>query len=105
MALSFPYPKNGDVNRPAGQGCTTCVNSVNCQALYWFKRYGQRDIDEYNGIACLSWSDDEIDRITTRNEDDDAYVEKMYSDEIDSEPNRCGITDEVTGSSRERHVY
>ena len=54
--LSFPYPENGKEVRPPGFGCLDCVHSTYCPALYWFRRYTQKQPDSNNGRACLSFS-------------------------------------------------
>jgi hypothetical protein len=55
MNFSFPYPVNGTVVRPVGQGCLSCVHKDYCMALYWFKRYMFKGPDDHNGIQCASW--------------------------------------------------
>lgn len=99
MAFSFPYPVNGPVTRPVGQGCKSCTHSRYCMALYWFFRYTLREVDDHNGLACTSWSNNPADTNpptpTQTDVDEENY---MYVQGIQSEPNRNGITDATTGS-------
>lgn len=98
--FSFPYPQNGTVKRPAGQGCKTCVHQGYCQALYWFKRYMFREPDDHNGLLCLSWSNNLADQVKTINQRDLDEVEYIWEQGIGSEANRDGITDQTTGTWR-----
>lgn len=103
MALSFPYPLVTDKPRSVGQGCVGCVHWSYCPALYWMRRYGQegRTIDNHVGIQCASWSNNMADQIKTPPTDDDLDKEYyMYLQNIQSEPDRCGITDTATGTNR-----
>lgn len=98
MAFSFPYPTNGTVTRPAGQGCSTCVHFY-CMALYWFKRYTLREPDNHNGIRCASWSNNPADQIKTPPTATDlAEGDYIYEQAIGSEPTRNGMTDQTTGT-------
>jgi len=105
MALSFPYPELGSTIREPGQGCTSCVHSEYCTALYWLRRNVQEGFkanvpDERNGIQCASWSNNEDDRITTWTDDDeDENYRLSITDGILTEPNQ-NITDPVTGGRR-----
>lgn len=105
--FSFPYPELGDTVRPPGQGCSSCVHSTYCMALYWFRRGGdsrgfeQQPVDDPNlGRACASWSNDPSDKVTTVNDRDREEEEYIYNQGIGSEANRNGITAPVTGTSR-----
>ena len=108
MALSFPYPQTIRPARRAGQGCRSCVHKAYCTALYWMRR-GPDGValreepitDTRIGTACGSWSDNPAAKITgTPTADDLAKNEEMETLGIASEANRCGLTDEATGSSR-----
>jgi hypothetical protein len=105
--FSFPYPELGTVVRPAGQGCSSCVHSTYCMALYWFRRGGdsrgfhQQPVDDPSlGRACSSWSSNPSDIVTSVNQRDRDEEEYMWRQGIGSEANRNGITEAVTGSNR-----
>lgn len=107
MALSFPYPQIGTIKRPKGEGCSSCVHRVYCQAFYWYYRYAQfpsedgknEHVNENLGTMCASWSDNINDRITTITQDDlDENYRLAAVDQILTEPFRNGITDPVTAS-------
>lgn len=97
--LTFPYPLIGTTNRPRGQGCLVCVHQTYCPAVYWFKRYDQRNLTEDNGRACASWSTDPNDKVTTVAQADLDENEYIYNQGIGSEANRNGIDDPVTGNA------
>ena len=97
--LSFPYPKIGTVIRAAGQGCKSCINSGYCPALYWYKRFSFKDPDEHVGKACLSWSNIPAPP-PVPNAGDQDESDYQFNQGIASEPNRNGITDAVSGTSR-----
>lgn len=94
MDFSFPYPVNGTVVRPPGQGCTGCVHSTYCPALYWFRRYNLREPDNHNGIQCSSWSGNPADIVTAVNQRDLDEEDYMAVQGIGSEANRNGMTDQ-----------
>jgi hypothetical protein len=103
MAFSFPYPKLGTIVRPRGQGCLSCVHNTYCPAVYWLRRYGieRRTFDDHIGIQCSSWSSNMADQIKTGPTEDD--MEEQDYQEIHgtaSEPDRNGISGEITGSNR-----
>jgi len=107
MEFSFPYPELGTTVRAPGQGCSSCVHSTYCMALYWFRRGGdsrgffQQPIDDPSlGRACASWSSNPADRVTSVNARDLEEEEYIYNQGIGSEANRSGITDAVTGTNR-----
>lgn len=95
MDFSFPYPKNGTVVRPVGQGCISCINQPYCQAMYWYKRYTFRAPDSHNGLQCTSWSNNPADVVTEVNQRDLDEVDYIWDQGIGSEPNRNGMTDQV----------
>jgi len=99
MALTFPYPKIGTVNRGAGEGCKTCVHQLYCEAYYWWRRRVQKEADDYTGVACESWSNNEADRIRDWTEED--YEENDYLNDqgILREPNGNAMTDPTTGDA------
>jgi hypothetical protein len=99
MALSFPYPRIGNVTRPLGQGCTGCVNSPFCPAVYWFRRYTFKDLEPTMGRACLSWSPTPAPPLLPTQDDLDEN-DYMTVRGVTSEAVRCGIT-EATGGSRQ----
>lgn len=102
MALSFPYPTIGKIKRPLGQGCTSCVNSPQCPAAYWFRRYTFKDLEPQNGTACTSWSSDPAARVTTPPTQDDLdKVDYIYKQGIGSEPNRSGLGPTTGGDNRQ----
>lgn len=98
--LTFPYPKVGKVIRPAGQGCTSCVQSGLCPALYWWRRNNLKDPDTYTGRACLSWEVNPDNQVRTWTEHDLEEVDYQFVHGIAEEANRCGITSAVTGGDR-----
>ena len=119
--LSFPYPEIGGDIRQAGEGCTSCVHQTYCPALYWFRRYTQKQPDDHNGIQCLSWSNscgvgysfngygqfgyggcDQVKEITQADLDKN---EDLNDQGILEEANRNGFTDPVTASNRDRAIY
>ena len=106
--ISFPYPEIGTTKRPAGQGCSTCVHSVYCQAFYWLRRDASRPsvtgkgydpVDAHLGTACKEWTDDINQRITQITTGD---IEENYRlsvvEGILVEPFSSGIDDPVTAS-------
>jgi len=97
--FSFPYPVNGTVVRPVGQGCLSCVHKY-CPALYWFKRYTFKEPDDHNGLQCLSWSSDPAAIVKTVTQTDLDEVEYIYEQGLGSEANRNGFTDATAGSWR-----
>jgi len=104
--LTFPYPLIGTTVRPMGQGCSSCVHSTYCPALYWFRRgsdskgFVEEPVDDRNmGRSCESWSDDPKDIVMTVTADDLAENEYIYNQGIGSEANRNGITAPVTGKA------
>ena len=101
MPFTFPYPQLGSVTRPLGQGCTGCVHSPMCPAVYWFRRYTFKDLEPTMGRACTSWSPNPADRVTTWNQTDLDEEDYMTVQGITSEANRCGIAGETLGGSRE----
>lgn len=96
--LTFPYPELGGEIRPRGQGCLVCVHRTYCPAVYWFNRYTQEQVTENMGRNCQSWSDDEVDKVTTVSQNDLDENKYIYDQGIGSEANRNGITSPVTGS-------
>jgi hypothetical protein len=111
MALSFPYPTLGTTKRPAGQGCLNCVHRNYCQAFYWYYRYEQfpsesgkpgKQVDQYLGVACNSYSSNPTDQIKTANADDLAENDRLNDEGILVEPFREGITDPVTANDHEQ---
>jgi hypothetical protein len=91
MALSFPYPVRGSVDRGVGNGCTSCVYYSICPANYYNRRYNYESgrPDPHNGTSCLSWSNNPADKWTVPpNEDDLKEEEYIYNQGIGSEPNR-----------------
>jgi hypothetical protein len=67
---SFPYPENGTIRRPAGQGCKVCVHNKYCEAFYWFRRNDTSWADDHVGLSCLSWSDSISDQVIFGNDAD-----------------------------------
>lgn len=103
MSLSFPYPTLAATSRPVGSGCLSCVHRSYCPAIYWTRRYGieGRTIDDHMGIQCASWSSNPSDQVKTPPTDDDLLAEELiYVYDTGSEPDRCGLTDTVSGTSR-----
>lgn len=105
--FSFPYPELGSTVRPPGQGCSSCVHSTYCPALYWFRRGGdghgfvQQPVDDPSmGRACASWSNNPDDIVKNVTQRDLEEVEYIYNQGIGSEANRNGITAPTTGSNR-----
>jgi len=98
--LTFPYPQQGTTVRPPGEGCLVCVHQGYCPAVYWFKRYGFRDLDEHMGRACASWTIDPAKEVRTHNANDIAEVNYIFVQGIGSEANRDGITSQITGGDR-----
>jgi len=86
--------------RPIGQGCTSCSRSSACPAVYWFRRYTFKDLDEAMGRACTSWSQNPADVIKDPTQDDLNEEEYMYIQGVGSEAIRAGIG-ETTGGSRQ----
>lgn len=99
MAMSFPYPVNGEVRRPTGQGCTSCTHSPYCPAAYWYRRYTFRDLEPQNGVACTSWSTTPA-APPAPTPDDEAEAEYIYRQGTGSEPNRCGLGASTGSDSR-----
>ena len=103
MALSFPTPVMAASPRPVGQGCLSCVQKQICPSFYWLRRYGieGRTIDNHMGIQCASWSNNPADQILTPPTADDLdSADYMTLQGITSEPDRCGLTDQVTATNR-----
>lgn len=102
--LTFPYPVQGTVKRPPGQGCSSCEHRTYCPAMYWMTRFGWSiDVvkpDNYAGIQCASWSNNPADRFSPINPPDLEENEYMYNQGIMSEANRNGITAPTTGTNR-----
>lgn len=99
--LSFPYPEGGGKPRRPGQGCTVCVHQGYCPALYWFKRYVQREPDQHNGLTCQSWSTDIRSQVHTVNKydiEENNYV--TISQNIADEANPNGISGPMTGDAK-----
>ena len=100
--LTFPYPQQGTVMRPPGEGCTSCVHARQCPAVYWLKRYSFYELHPSNGIQCASWDDDPAHKtlpVAQSDLDENTY---MYNQQIQSEPNRNGIVSPVTASMFDR---
>ena len=97
--LTFPYPLQGSTVRPVGQGCLACVHQRYCPAIYWFNRYGRRELTNDMGRKCGSWSSDIADQIRTVAQADLDENEYIYNQCIGSEANRSGITEPVTGTA------
>ena len=94
---SFPYPELG-TPRPSGQGCSSCVHSTYCPALYWFRRGGdsrgfeQQPVNDLSlGRACASWSNDPADIVKDVNARDLEENEYIYNQGIGAEANSSGI--------------
>jgi hypothetical protein len=107
--FSFPYPQQGTTIRAVGQGCSSCVHSTYCAAMYWFRRTGYNNngfgggLDENIGRSCESWSNDPADRLTSfANERDLEEVEYIWQQGIGMEAERSGLTDAVTSSRRDK---
>lgn len=109
MAFSFPYPVQGAVKRPAGQGCKSCVHRGYCPAMYWARRYGSLEQDkamwtEPNdnvGVRCASWSNNIADQVNTSPTEDDLNENEYIAIQgLGSEADRSGITTPTTGTSR-----
>ena len=100
--LTFPYPQMGTVKRPNGQGCTSCINSLICPAVYWLKRCDFYSLQPSNGIQCASWDTDPAHMIVTPAAADVAENNYMYVQDIQSEPSRNGLTAPVTASQYDR---
>lgn len=97
--LTFPYPLMGGSVRPPGNGCLSCVHQGYCPAVYWFERYTQEKLTEYNGRNCQSFSTNPADKVTEVNQPDLEENEYIYTQGIGSEANRNGITAPVTGDA------
>lgn len=93
--FSFPYPTNGAIKRPVGQGCLSCVHKGYCQAFYWLQRYTQKGVDDHNGIQCNSWSNNVADIVTDVTQTDLDEVDYIWDQGIGSEANRSGMTDQA----------
>ncbi len=92
--FSFPYPVNGTIVRPAGQGCKACVHQGYCMALYWYRRYSFKEPDNHNGIQCTSWSSDPAAIVKVVTQTDLDEVDYIWDQNLGSEANRSGITDQ-----------
>ncbi len=90
MAISFPDPVLGDIKRPKGQGCLTCVHNLYCQSFYWYQRFTENVPDGYVGVQCASYSNNEEDRILEPNADDLALNARLNNDGILTEPKSDG---------------
>jgi len=64
-------------------------------------RYTQRQPDDHNGRACTSWSNNEADKVKVPTSDDRSQNTTNNNRGILTEPNRSGLTDAVTASSRD----
>jgi hypothetical protein len=104
MAISFPYPTQGTVARPRGQGCLSCVHKKYCQAFYWYIRETDYNVTEQNGLACESWSDDPRDIVTEITADDLAENARLNNKGLLLEPNPCGLSDAVTANAHEPYM-
>jgi len=107
FSLTFPYPQIGEIIRPPGDGCSTCVHGTYCPVLYWFRRgaeskgFAEQPIDDiYLGRACDSWSDNPADKSTVVTQSDIDENEYIYNQGIGSEANRNGITSWITAGDR-----
>ena len=98
--LTFPYPQLGTTTRPLGQGCTSCVHRMYCPAVYWFRRYTFKDVEETMGRACLSWTTDIDEQVTSWTDNDLDEEDYMYVQGVGSEAVRCGIGQTTGGSSQ-----
>lgn len=99
--LTFPYPVQGAAARPPGQGCLSCVHQQYCPATYWFRRYTFKDLEDFMGRRCESWSDNPTDQIGGLPSQNDLSEEDYITVQgIGSEANRCGIG-QTTGGSRQ----
>lgn len=107
MNLSFPYPKQGAIKRPAGQGCKTCVHKY-CPAMYWARRDGTMqegktmwsEPNDNVGVKCASWSNNMADQVRTISTGDLDENEYIWVQGLGSEADRNGITSPTTGTSR-----
>lgn len=108
LPLSFPYPKQGTVKRPAGQGCQSCVHRTYCPAMYWLRRYGATEQaatqwsepNQNVGVQCASWSSNMADQVKTIGPGDVEENEYIWVQGLGSEADRNGITTPTTGTSR-----
>lgn len=91
--MSFPEPVLGTVKRPVGQGCTSCVHKKYCSVFYWYQRFTEVKPEPTVGTQCASWSNNEVDRITTQNADDKAYNLRMHEEGLLAEVDRNGEDD------------
>ena len=95
FGLTFPYPHCGSEVRVRGKGCSSCVHSTYCPALYWFRRGSdakgleEQPVDDDSlGVACASWSDDLADMVKTVTQNDLDENEYIYLQGTGSEANR-----------------
>lgn len=98
--LTFPYPQQGKIIRPVGQGCLSCVHQNYCPAVYWFKRYGYRNLEKYMGRACKEWTNDFTKQIMVWKQEDIDEMNYIAVQGIGSEANRNGITSSITAGDR-----
>lgn len=101
--VSFPYPEKGDVARPLDEGCYSCVHTVYCQAWYWFKTSNKnRSATQGLGTSCLSWSNQEADRITVVTEADLDDNDYMNNYDLAHNPDMNDEVQPISSSNRYR---
>lgn len=91
--VTFQTPVIGKIKRPRGQGCTSCVHQYYCQNLYWYIRNQERTVSDDFGCACLSWNNEESQRLNPKEEGDIYLQNQMMIEGIGKEKNENGCDD------------
>ena len=98
--LTFPYPLNGpEPSRPRGEGCLVCVHQTYCPAVYWFYRFIQNNLTPTNGVRCLSYSVNPVDKITAVKQPELDENEYLAREGISEEARPSGIVSPTTGNA------
>lgn len=74
---AFPSPKCGNIKRPLGEGCSSCVHRRYCDPYRYLVAFGTV-VDDTYGVACESWSNKKEDIVTQWTEDDKRRAERNY---------------------------
>ena len=82
MPSAFPEPKVGNVTRPFGDGCVSCIHKRYCDSFRYLIFFGTK-LDGNYGRACLSWSTNPNDLITQWTEDDMIKEEYNYNNDFE----------------------
>ena len=99
---SFPFPEKGNISRSDDEGCLSCVHKSYCQAWYWFRINNHTKNYIGMGTSCLSWSNNDSERITEITQGDIDENIRFEIEGLAKDPNQNDETLPISSNSRNR---